>query len=385
MKCVNCIKKITLWSLIIIGFSSCVDFFHPEVGSHNNTKLVVNGQVTDQEGYQTVVVSTTSTLEKPNFNPVSFCDVRIIDNKGNEFKLKESSIERGIYSVWMGKEYLKPGNSYQVKVVMPSGLEIVSDFDQMNECPEIDSIYYLRKDFLTSDPSKTLQGIQLYVDFDRKNTNSNFYKWEVVETWEHHSTYPITWYFDPETGWLNKGNPDFSKSKCWTTKKLIDFFTLSTQNIVGNKFKMIPIHYVDNQTQRLTYCYSALVYQYAVSEQAYRYWDDLKKGSNEVGGLYNTQPMRVKGNLRSTTDPELEVLGFFSAYTIKTKRIIVQKLDNYDACEPSCSPPRLENPQQPEQHKYEVEISGIRYILPDACVECDFMSGTTVKPSYWPY
>lgn len=367
------------FAVIITVFSSCIEFFHPDLGGTPARKYVVDGQVTDQEGYQTVYLSTTSSLEMPNINTLSNCDVKIIDNNGNEFKLEE--FKWGQYRVWMKQADLQYGNSYKLRILTPSGIEIVSDFDQMPESPEVDSIYFERRDYPTTDPLKVVQGIQFYVDFDRKNTNSHYYRWEIDETWEHHSVYPITWYLGKKN-WELASPPDYSRFVCYTTERMKDIFTLSTENIVQNKFHMQPLQIVDNLTQKLTFCYSSLVYQYAISKEAFKYWDMLRINNSKQGGLYSPQPLRIKGNLKSTTNPELEVLGFFSASSIKTKRIIIRNVENFNVCEPSCAPPYI--PHTPEPHKYEIAINGVRYIIIDACVECDYMSGSTVKPSYWP-
>lgn len=367
--------------ILVSGSSSCIEFFHPDLDSSSGAKYVVDGQVTDQEGYQTVSVSMTSSMEKPNFNPVSFCDVNIIDNQGNTFQLKESIKERGFYSVWMGKDNIKPGISYQVKIMTPTGVEIVSDFDQLQECPKIDSVYYIRKDYPTPDPDKTIQGLQFYIDF-KINTKSQFFRWEVIETWEHHAVYPITWYKDANGNFIKYNPyPNYSKFTCWTTEKVKNIFTLSTENVTQSNFTMKPLNYVGNQTQRLTYCYSMLVNQYAVSESAFKYWEVLRKNSEDQGGLYNTQPIRIKGNLRSTANPDLEVLGFFCANSVRSKRIFVLRPTDIDVLFPSCAPPSI---YTDDHYKIE-DDEGKPIPVGDGCVECYYLSGTTVKPNYWPY
>lgn len=346
------IKNILLWGILITTFSSCIEFFHPDLGSSATDKFVVDGMITDHEGYQTVSVSVTSSLSKPNFTPLSFCKVKIIDNNGNVFDLKE--YENGRYRVFIEEEYLKPGNSYQVKVLTNYGVEIVSDFEEMAECPRIDSIYYILKDIPTSNPYKVIQGIQFYVDIDGENTNSHFYRWALTETWEHHA--PI------------EGNN--SSSICWTTQELKNIYAVTTENLTQNRYKKYSLHFVDNQTQRLNFCYSLLIDQYAISEPAYRYWNKLRFNSNMQGGLYSTQPLHVRGNLKSTTNPDMEILGFFSAASKKTRRIFVQHVEGLKLLEPICIP--------------DILPGGI-IVIGASCTECDYWDGTNIKPDYWPY
>jgi len=371
---------------IILGFFSCIDFFHPNLGGDIQGKYVVDGKITDQEGLQTVFVSTTSNMDDPNFCGVAFCKVQIFDSKGNTFNFNESTNERGKYTTWIGKEFLKPGTSYQLKVTTSGGIEIISDFDKMPECPDVDSIYYERKDQPTTNTYKTLQGLQFYIDLKRQPTSGLYYKWEIEETWEHHAVYPITWFVHPDSGLIKRFPPDYSRFTCYTTDRLHDFFTLATDSSQIN-YNRQSLHYVDNQTQRLTYCYSILVSQYAISEPAFNFWTNLMKNSSTQGGLYSSQPIRIKGNFKSTTNPSIEILGYFGAYSVKTKRIFIVSTKEIDRCLPSCIPPGVDKSAK----KYFIEVyedNSNKFKLlnvTNGCCECDYLSGTTAKPSFWPY
>jgi len=374
---------ILVTSAVVAVLFSCIDFYHPGLENESNYKYVIDGRITDQEGFQTIWVSTTSNVEAPNFKPLQYCKVEITDSNGNTFNLDESTSERGKYSVWMGKEYLKHGTSYQLKVITSGGIEIVSDFDKMPECPDVDSIYYERKDQPTTDPDKMLQGLQFYLDFNRQSTSGLYYKWEIEETWEHHAVYPKTWYSDPKLGLIKCVPPDYSRFTCYTTEVLHDYFTLAA-NASQFSFKRQSLHYVNNQTQRLTFCYSILVSQYTTSEPAYTFWTNLMKNSSTQGGLYSSQPIRIKGNLKCTSNPSIDVLGFFGAYSVKSKRIFVINPTEIDKCPPSCIPPG----QDPTALKYFIEVDengGNLINVSDACIECDYLSGTTDKPSFWPF
>jgi len=367
----NRIKQ--LLTITILGFTntSCIDFFHPRLNGESDNKYVIDGTINDRDSLQVITISTTSTVSKPNFNPLSYCKVKVIDDIGNTFIFEENVKERGKYESKIDNKFLKPGISYQVQVETASGIEIVSDFDKMPECPDVDTIYYIRKDIQTSDPLSPRQGIQFYIDIDKQNTNCEFFRWRLTETYEHHAMYPQ----------MIGETPNYSMFKCWTTLEIKDIFVLSTKNISQETFHLQPLNFVDNRSQRLTFCYSLLVDQYAVSEATYKFWESLKSNSSEQGGLYSTQPIIVKGNLRSTTNPDVEVLGFFNASSIKSKRIFVKNVENLKIHAPDC------NPQVPDKFtrfNYFINIEGTTYGLSDACVECDYVSGTTVRPPYWP-
>ncbi len=273
------INKILLFGFILL-ISSCIEPFSPNLDNVSSAKFVVDGQITDQEGYQIVSISNTSTVNNPNNNPLSGCDVKIIDNLGNVFNLVE--FNAGKYRGWTDKQYLKSGNSYQVKIITSNGIEIVSEMDQMPECPAVDSIYYHRIDFPSNNPFKPRQAIQFYMDFDGGDANCRHYRWELTETWEHRAAYPKSLYWN---GYeiITVRPVDFSKYYCWSVEKIKNIFTLSTLNLRENKFDKFKFHLVDDQTERLTYGYSLLIEQYALSESAYKFWNELRITSNEQG------------------------------------------------------------------------------------------------------
>jgi hypothetical protein len=100
--------------------------------------------------------------------------------------------------------------------------------------------------------------------------------------------------------------------------------------------------------------------------------------------LYEIQPLHVIGNLRCTSNPELEVLGFFGATSLSTKRIFVRNVQNLDTLYPNChhGPHGRLDKSAPV---YLMMIDGEMEALEDDCVECDKYSGTTIKPDFWPY
>ncbi len=367
-------------SIVFIN-NSCIDKYIPPIGSQDSHNLAIFGQITDTEGYQTVSISNSASIifiNSPKFDPVSGCTVILHDNLGNSFNLDE--YQPGLYRVWMTKDFLKPGTSYKLNVTTNSGEEIESDYDQLPECPKIDSVYYIRKDIPTTNPNKPLQGIQFYIDMDATNVSSHYFKWEIEETYEHHAVYPKKTYWDGKT--IKEANPpDYSMMICWSTEKLKNHYTLSTVNLAQNRISMHPLHFVDNLTQRLTYGYSILVNQYALSSSAYNFWDQLRE-NNELGGLYGKQPISIKGNLKNLTSSGKKVLGIFQATSIQTKRIFVRNVVDLELFYPQCDP-------QDPPYSLPKNSPVIIYLwnggkLETACVECFAEGGSTKKPDFWP-
>jgi hypothetical protein len=369
---------------------SCITPYEPYIESKNINKYVVSGQVTDDAEYQTVSISMAAPVGDPRYIPVSGCYVRITDDKKNQFVMQESVPGEGIYGVNIDKSYLIPGTSFKINIITPDGTAIESDFDRMPRCPEVDTIYYIVKEIYTDIPGQVVKGIQFYLDLDGGDINSHFFRWEIVETWEYHSKYPMEWYYDGSVHHISP--PDYSRMVCWSTKLVKNIYTLSTENLIENKYRMLALNFVDNHTPRLKYGYSLLVRQFALSEGAYSYWDQMRINSSEQGGLYEKQPLSIRGNLHCNTDPDQEVLGHFSASSVKSKRIFIQNVENLELdFPPFCTPfmPKY-GFKEADPYDYPIFLMGDEYgwymiFLNRECVDCLTMGGTNIKPDFWPY
>jgi len=383
-------NNILYFSMIIaLLLTSCIKPYEPVIESKDAVKFVVSGQVVKGDSVQRISISVTSPIGDPAYLPVAGCQVTIYDDKGNSYMAADQF--NGDYNFFVPESNLVPGISYMINIVTPEGVNIVSDFDQLNICPEVDSVYFLVKEVPTADPVLFKQGIQFYVNLDAQNYYCRYFRWEALETWEYHSTWPIEWYYDGTVHHVFP--PDYSRSVCWQTMLVKNIFTLSTTNLEDNLYKALPLHFVNNYSSpRLVYGYSLLLKQFAMSEAAYTYWEKLRINSTEQGGLYDKQPLAISGNLHNITNPDQSVLGFFGVTDMKSKRIFVQNVENlpiiYDpGCQPG--PPMRGGFKEVKPWDYPFYLYGDEFgysmrELTRECVDCLSVGGTNVKPTFWP-
>jgi hypothetical protein len=365
--------------------SGCIEPYFPGLTGGSELVYVVSGEVTDQEGFQNVDISSTSPVGEPQYIPVKGCEATIEDDKGNTFRMEEN--EAGKYRTWMDRNSLMPGTSYRLLLVTPSGESIISDFDQMPVCPAIDSVYCMRKEKLSRNSGITLTGLQFNVDFHGSDPDSQYYRWTVDETWEYHTPYPIENYYD---GSMHEVYPhDYRYNVCWSSEPVKSIFTLSTIGLASNRFS-VPLHFVDNTTNRLFVGYSVLITQHALSAPAYVFWDQLRINSEQEGGLYEKQPLPVQGNLRNITNPGTKVLGFFGASSITQKRIFLDAVRDMGVTDGyMCAPHPLyaggwmefSPSDYPVYYKY---FDFNLMILDNICVDCRVFGGSLTKPDFWP-
>jgi hypothetical protein len=374
--------------LLVLMTSSCIRSFEPDIRAIDENKYVVSGLVSEGDEIQTVNVSRSSPINDPSYLPVTGCTVVIWDDLGHPFPLQDAG--DGDYTGTVDPSSLVAGRSFMVEIATPAGERIVSGFDTLFTSPEIDSVYYLREDIEGNTPGQFTLGIQFYLDFNGDETNSPYFRWDLYETWEYHSDYPLEWYYDGTVHHVFP--PDYSLSVCWTTRRVPTIYTLSTRNLQENKYNLFPLNYVTNRTPRLQYGYSLLVRQHSLSERAYLYWEQQRINSDQEGGLYEKQPVAVKGNLSIPGDPEKEVLGFFGAGTVKTKRIFVRQVPDLPLDVATyCDRRLLRNGlREITPSMYPGYLLGDQFgyfliLLEKECVDCLILGGINIKPDFWPW
>ncbi len=377
--------------VLLLLVSGCIDPFTPEV-ENAPEMVVISGRITDQEGYHEIEVSKSSSYNSPQYNPLGKCSVTIADDKGNRFELSE--YQPGKYQCWIGKEHLNQGTYYWVEVTTPEGKQYKSDSETLLPCPPIESIYYESKKLDTENPDKAINGIQFYLDTDASGSGARNFLWNMTETWEYHSRYMVSDYYDGEIHF----SLDYFDSifYCWSSGAIYDIYTFTTENLESGKITRCPLNFVNNLSSRLSVKYSLLVSQYSISDKAYHYWNTLQQQSQGTGGFYETQPASVTGNVHCISDPDEIVLGYFMVSSVTQKRIFVPRNFDFIIYTPQCD-------------RYDYTASQLRELLKDFkkkdypvflvnltnseegpwdfveqyCFDCRKLGGTVNKPDFW--
>ena len=362
---------------------ACIEEYRPEIEYTESNKYVVYGELTTAQEDHIISVALASSIQEPQYIPLYDCNVRIVDISGNSFDGNE--IGEGKYTVRISPENLKPGRAYRLEIIKPAGTNLVSEYEELLDSPPIDSVYYMRERKPTNDPEFFIEGIQFYLNLDAPDAENAYYKFDVIETFEYHSEFPLEYYYD---GVLHHVYPpDYSHMVCWATNQIADIFILNTAELDENAYKQFFLHFVDNTTQRLKHLYSILVKQYAIDESGYFYWGQMRQNNLEQGGMYETQPLPAKGNLVNLTNPKQEVLGYFQVSCIKTKRIFVKDVPDLDFnFYPECGIWPLAEPLRYYDPKfYPIYLANGGEVSPD-CIFCEIsvLGGDTIRPDFWP-
>ena len=396
------IFHISLLLLVIFGIT-CVERYYPEDNDMKTGTLVINAHLTNVPGEQVIEISRSVGLNYPSFDPVSGSFAEVIREDG-EFK-EFSEFKPGYYMANLDDSFLQTGMSFMVHVITPDGEEYESRFDMLRPVPAIDSIYYEVESNSFVYGSDPVGGIRFYLDFTYDDKDYEYIRWDLTETYEYHNSVDLEYYF-LDLDHVIKPVPDTSIYYiCYITNELFQIHSMSLGSLDFGHYVKKPFSFVPNyeQEQKLHHKYSLLVRQYSLGEEAFYYWNDLKKNSQEQGSLFDSQPALLKSNIRNVNDENETVLGFFSMAGMVEKRAFAIEPDGLDLspylyhCYPRKHPP---DPDEPilwkVGHKYPYDPAAPLYFtrpresaLPlrrmnKACVDCrEYKNSTHIPPDFW--
>jgi len=382
------IKGLSL--LIIISFvlcNSCVDEYWPELDKYENL-LVIDGYISNEPGPYTIKLSLSSKVEEIKIIPVSNAIITIMDDQGVSEVLTES--EPGTYVTSINGIQGEIGRKYKIAIITADGQSYTSEFEKLLQHTEIESINaeleYHEQEGLTHN----LIGYQFYLNTFQAISDTNYFLTRLESTYEYHADFLIRFIYD---GTLRPFANSDSLQACWRTENMAEIFTYSTINLTDPIVRDYPLIYVSTESRRLYIKYSLQAKQFTLSENAFQFWNSVNEQNSNQGGLYNTQPYQIRGNVYNINDGDEPVLGYFTVAGVSKKRIFV-------------------NPPMPpvpfyfticELGAWEYENFGTIFLsrpsewpiyattdnngtpalpMPE-CMNCTVNGGTIVKPEFW--
>ena len=390
-----------LWNALFLCFillvcSTCKKPYTPIIVATDHHYLVVEGFINSGNDSTFIKLSHTALLNSKTINPDSGAMVTIESDKNDTYGLKE--VKTGIYSI--ANLNLPTERKYRLRIITLQNKEYVSDFVENKITPEIDSVFYKP---LTS-------GVQFYVSAHDPTNKTRYYKWDYDETWT---------YFSLERSQLTYKNhvvsftdPDSLLAICYRHATPSNSFYVANSLALGQDvISHFPVGYVAASTGRLTHVYSLLVKQHAITEDAYKFWQILKKNTEQLGSIFDPYPSTSLGNIHPVTNKDDIVLGILSVSTETSKRIFLSGRTLPFYVPPYVGPPYSTDcksgyiPIKPEStlpQRLERTLSsgdtlltlgvgdpithqliGYNYST-RICVDCRVAGGTTIRPSYWP-
>jgi len=299
---------------LIFLLAQCISEFDPGLVDET-PQLVVDGLITDQPGPYTVRLMYSAAYSNNTITGIfpQPASVTLFDDAGNSEKLKYTS--NGFYSTSVNGMKGVIGYSYWIEIIFSDGKKYESRPELLGAVNQIDTIYTeyvpLQSEFLRGKYAT-------YIDATDPGGSRNYYKW----SWMHYEVKTlcgISYDFPP----LTKVEWSCCQA-CWNVTRCEGCINiLSDEYIDGKKIAKqflldIPYNSVDP--------YFLLVKQESLTQPAFKFWSTIRSLVSNSGGIFDTPPIAVEGNIFNTSDPEEIVLGYFGASAVSLKGVHIPRL-----------------------------------------------------------
>ena len=275
--------KNKLYSLLLSSllFTACEDVIELDT-PEGNTRLVVDGLLTDQNELQTVKLNYTAPYFSGQETPPAENALLIIQENGiNTDTLAETS--PGLYQkAFQGQQ----GKSYSLYIKTADGKEYLSRPQLLQPVPPIDSIYAEYTDGRFSGEA----GYVVMIRTDDPKEVANYYRWRLI---------------------INGAYQQGIENLNFGTDRLVN----------GNKGLGIGFY-----RNRLQPGDSVAVEQLSISKEAYDFMSLLRDQASG-GSQFSTPPAPVPGNVKSLQEEEQYALGFFMVSAVSARSVTVSPVE----------------------------------------------------------
>ena len=157
------------------------------------------------------------------------------------------------------------------------------------------------------------------------------------------------------------------------------------------------LYSLGNRDQRISVVYQPKVTQMRITEDAYRYWEQMNRNGQDVGGLFSPEPSELRGNVANLNDPSELVLGYVGVMTVTRSDMYVDNnyIRFYRTSRTNHILDTLNTPADyldayltgkvPTYDIFDEVGNWLGYEWwPVNCVDCRMKGGTTNRPPGWP-
>lgn len=358
--------------------------------------LVIEATITNELKPQEILLSRTFQLEEEGPSPESNAKVSIVDDQMNEYIFQETT--PGSYTS-IEPFQTESGRTYKLEITTSDGRKYASD-PVVSPAPSvIENLYAERTTFRGED------GMALMIDVPGAPNTTGYYRYNFEETYKIISPfqYPLDLVY--EDGIFIEIKKTKEERVCYNTDNSQDIILANTSSEEGKNLKKFLVRFINSRNPILSQRYTILVNQYMISEEAFAYYETLKKFSGSDNLFSQNQPGFINGNVFSVDNPAEKVVGFFGVSATDSKRIFFNHEDFYDDSEftdgfvdcfiarPSASWPPLREALGEKLNRGDVKYLGETMVPGDpgegpyrvvkaACVDCTLL-GTSEVPEFW--
>lgn len=373
--------KMILVIFIVLCVTGCKERFDPNLTPRQSNYLVVEGFI-NANGFTNITLRRTVPLkDTAALKNETNAQVSIIAENNSVYPLTQQG--NGAY----GSNFLilNTNQKYRLHIKTSTGGEYLSEFVPVRKTPPIDNISWELQD----------GGVRIYANTHDPLNNTRYYKWEYEETWEIHSTFLSEFAYTNDDVISRPFNERAALFYCWQNERSSSIITASTVRLSNDVVSKQPILVIPKSSVKTSVRYSILVRQYSLDKQSYDFYELVKKTTESLGSLFDSQPSEFTGNIVCVSNPNEKVIGFMAAGTAEQKRIFLTPDDiGGSTYRQNCETVLVANNKDSFRAFYgigtylpyaafvEQRVITHYYSSSPECIDCR-LRGTNVKPSFW--
>ncbi|MEO6630616.1 MAG: DUF4249 domain-containing protein [Mucilaginibacter sp.] len=294
--------------ILIVG---CKKPYYPNVIAAPDSYLVVEGMINSGSDSTIIKLNRTVKLSQgTNINAELNAKLNVEGDDNTSYALAEKA--SGVY-IYPGLN-LNTSHKYRLRIKTTNGKEYISDFEAVLNTPGIDSLaYHIQSD-----------GVSVNVNTHDPKNSTRYYRWEYDETWVYNSVFHSFYKSNGDTV-LFRDLVNDDVYTCWRTELATTIVLGSSAKLSQDVISDAPITFISRHSDKIRSKVSILVRQYGLSKDAYNFWENLKKNSQQLGSIFDAQPSQINGNIHSTTNKSEPVIGYVSVGTYTTKRFFIDE------------------------------------------------------------
>lgn len=394
------LPAILVQSVILILFLCCRQRYDPPLTQKLYNYLVVEGVLINGADTTFLRLSRARKLDdNPQRNGEQNARLSVEDaESGFTVYNFTPAGNNGLYMISGMK--LNLDKKYRLRITTTDGNHYVSDDISVISTPSIDSVSWIKKN----------DGVYIYVNTHGSVNDGKYYQWNYRETWYFTVPYLSARKYKYFNHWpvqidsmFPLRDSDKFVQQCWKTLFSSQILQENSSKLSDNIISLAPIRYIPAGSVELSSLYSILVNQYCVSKDAYEYFENLKKTSEQTGSIFDPQPTQLKGNIHNLDKPDDPVFGYVAASSTHQVRIFIKNADvqpwvYYDGCQPPFIVPVDSIPRAYDTVSFPAlirlapldiiynnagDIIGVSSVF-KSCGDCTSSGGVTTKPDFWP-
>lgn len=281
------------------------------MSSTGKSYLVVEGVINLSVDSTVIKISRTVKLNDSTvLNPVLGATVTVEGEKQYVSYLADLN-NNGHY--WTYDINLPTDQRYRLRIVTPEGTQYLSDYITAKLTPPIDSVGYTVKD----------SSVNVYVNTHDPANNTRYYLWDYDETWIFHAKYASIYVLDPATNTIVARNRQQGIFYCFGNDQSSNILLNSTEKLAQDVVYQNILTQMLLSSEKVESKYSILLRQYAVTKQAFEFYQNIKKNTEQLGSIFDAQPTEITGNIHNTVNPNEPVVGYISMTNVQSKRIFI--------------------------------------------------------------